>query len=357
MTLNQRKKELLQAFDEAQKIAFAPFIFKAVSVAKRTGLLNTLGQSDVPLTIQTLSEQTGLSVYAVSVLMDILHAAHVVMRVDDGYRLGKVGQCLIYDRMTEVNFDFSDLVNYLPLDHAQEALQSGKPAGLKAFDAQWKTIYPHLKDLPPASRQAWFAFDHFHSDTAYQAALNFLKKMPVRYFLDIGGNTGRFTKLALQKWCDARACLVDLPEQIDLMRHNPDLTTLQSRIDASPINWLEPEVLPSLKERLDLIWMSQFLDCFSFDEAVSILKRVKTLAAASDATIAILEPLVDRQRNAAATLSIASSSLYFSCLANGNSKFFSSDELHASIGQAGLRIECIEEPIGIGHSLYLCSGR
>lgn len=354
MTLNQRKIELLQAFDEAQKIAFAPFIFKAVSVSKRTGLLNALGQSDTPLGVEALSEKTKLSVYAVSVLTDILSAAHVIVKVDGGYLLSKVGQCLIYDRMTEVNFDFSDLVNYLPLDHVQEALQSGKPAGLKTFDAHWQTIYPHLKELPTESRRAWFAFDHFHSDTAYQAALNLLKELPVRYFLDIGGNTGRFTKLALQTWGEARACLVDLPEQIELMRQNPDLASLQSRIDASPVNWLDPNAMPSVRQSPDLIWMSQFLDCFSVDEAVSILKRVKALAAESEATIGILEPLVDRQRNASATLSIASSSLYFSCLANGNSKFFSSGELHAIIDKAGLSIQRIEEPIGIGHSLYLC---
>ena len=203
--------------------------------------------------------------------------------------------------------------------------------------------------------QAWCRYEcDINSDTAYQAALNLLKELPVRYFLDIGGNTGRFTKLALQTWGEARACLVDLPEQIELMRQSPDLASLQSRIDASPVNWLNPNAMPSVRQSPDLIWMSQFLDCFSFDEAVSILKRVKALASQSEAMIGILEPLVDRQRNASATLSIASSSLYFSCLANGNSKFFSSDELHAIIDKAGLSIQRIEEPIGIGHSLYLC---
>ena len=44
MTLNEHKKELLSAYEDAQKIAFAPFIFQATAAAKETGLLDALGQ-------------------------------------------------------------------------------------------------------------------------------------------------------------------------------------------------------------------------------------------------------------------------------------------------------------------------
>lgn len=355
MTLTQRKIEILQAFEKAQSIAFAPFVFQAVAAAKESGLLQALGESETALSIDALAQKTKLSQYAVTVLCDILAASEVIECDENhAYRLSRVGECLIYDRMTEVNFDFSNLVNYAPLKHTLEALKTGKAAGLKEYDANWQTIYPHLKDLPKDSRKAWFAFDHFHSDSAYQAALNILKDRPVRYFVDIGGNTGRFTKKALATWPESRACIVDLPEQIELMRQNPDLKNLQDRIDTVSINWLDPEAQPLIKEKVDLIWMSQFLDCFSRAEAVSILKRAKNLARQNGAMLAILEPLVDHQRNRAATLSIACSSLYFSCLANGNSKFFSSEELRGIIDESGLVVESVHEPIGVGHSLYIC---
>ena len=355
MSLTQRKIEILQAFEKAQSIAFAPFVFQAVAAAKDCGLLQALGESDSPLPVSALAQKVALSEYAVTVLCDILESSEVIERDENHtYRLSRVGECLIYDQMTEVNFDFSNLVNYAPLKHTLKALQSGKPAGLKEYDETWTTIYPHLKDLPQKSRRAWFAFDHFHSDSAYQAALNILKYRQVRYFVDIGGNTGRFTKKALATWQDSRACIVDLPEQIGLMRQNTNLKSLQNRIDTVPINWLDPDAQPLIKEKVDLIWMSQFLDCFSRAEAVSILKRVKNLARQNGATVAILEPLVDHQRNRAATLSIACSSLYFSCLANGNSKFFSSEELQGIINESGLVVESVHEPIGVGHSLYIC---
>ena len=70
-----------------------------------------------------------------------------------------VGQCLIYDRMTEVNFDFTHHVNYKALSHTTEALKTGRPCGLQEFDRSWNTIYPHLKDLPEEVQKAWFAFE------------------------------------------------------------------------------------------------------------------------------------------------------------------------------------------------------
>lgn len=355
MTLSERQINLLQAYDEAQRIAFAPFVFQACAAAKKTGLLNLLGQSEKPLSIAETASRLALSEYAVGVLADILVSSHVLEEHENRtFSLSKVGECLIYDKMTEVNFDFSDSVNYRGLSHAQEALETGKPAGLKEFAPDWETIYPHLKDLPDEARKAWFAFDHYHSDSAYQAALDILKNENIRYFADIGGNTGRFTAKALKTWGSARACIVDLPEQIAMMRANAEIADFQPRIDAAPVNWLDCGAMPAIPSKVDLIWMSQFLDCFSHNEAVSILKRVKSIARGDNARIAILEPITDHQRNSAATLSVACSSLYFSCLANGNSKFFASDELKAIIDEAELEIEEVHEPLGVGHSLYLC---
>ena len=355
MSSREHKNNLLHAFEEAQKIAFAPFIFQAVASAKKTGLLDALGQSKKSLTVCELSIQTGLNTYAVQILVDILLASNVIeMLEDSSYRLGLVGKCLIYDHMTEVNFDFTNLVNYKALSHATESLQTGKPCGLKEFNPSWETIYPHLKDLPTEASKAWFSFDHFHSDSAYQAALDVLKEKDIRYFLDIGGNTGRFIFKALKTWPESKACILDLPEQITLMKHNDSLRSVADRIDTYPINWLDESSRPIINNKIDLIWMSQFLDCFSREQAISILKRVHSLASQKQATIAILEPLVDKQRNSAATLSIASTSLYFSCLANGNSKFFTSIELKEIIKEAGLQIISIHEPLGVGHSLYLC---
>ena len=65
MTMNEHKKELLNAYEEAQKIAFAPFIFQATATSKEPGLLDALGQSDTGLNIEGLAQTSALSLYAV----------------------------------------------------------------------------------------------------------------------------------------------------------------------------------------------------------------------------------------------------------------------------------------------------
>ena len=67
-----------------------------------------------------------------------------------------------------------------------------------------------------------------------------------------------------------------------------------------------------------------------------------------------MELLWDRQEYEAATYSLHNISLYFTCLANGNSKMYHSAELKLCIERAGLTIEKEIDGIGISHSLIEC---
>ena len=67
------------------------------------------------------------------------------------------------------------------------------------------------------------------------------------------------------------------------------------------------------------VFMSQFLDCFSEEQVVSILSNVKK-SMKEGTKVFILEPFTDRQLFDGATYSLVHISLYFTCMANGNSK-------------------------------------
>ncbi|EHY31578.1 MAG: class I SAM-dependent methyltransferase [Sutterella parvirubra] len=349
----RHKAALLKAYDDAARIAFSPFIFQAAVAAKKLGMMARLGAAAEPVRYEVLAEEAGVSPYGARLLMQILSAAGVVEGSDEaGYLLTKTGECLTYDAMTAANFDFTADVNYKGLAETTEAIRTGKPAGLKAFDPAWETIYPHLKDLPAEAQKSWFAFDHFYSDGAFREALRVLAaRAPARFF-DIGGNTGRFTKMALEAWPETEATIVDLPEQIGLMRANPDLEGLQHRIRAFPIDWLSEGASLDGAGEADLIWMSQFLDCFSRAEAVGILNEAKK-ALAENGVIVVMEPLCDRQRNDTAALSLAASSLYFTVLANGNSRFFFEADLLEIFEAAGLEVIESHPNLGVCHTLFV----
>ena len=125
------------------------------------------------------------------------------------------------------------------------------------------------------------------------------------------------------------------------------------RIKGYAVNLLdEHSTFPKSERALDAIWMSQFLDCFSMPEIISILKRAKQ-AMTSETRIYIMETLWDRQRYETAAFCLTMTSLYFTALANGNSKMYNTEDMRYCIEQAGLQIEQIHDHLGLGHSILV----
>jgi ubiquinone/menaquinone biosynthesis C-methylase UbiE len=168
---------------------------------------------------------------------------------------------------------------------------------------------------------------------------------------DIGGNTGRFTKMFLEAFPDSTAVLVDLPVEVNAIPERSELSSVQHRLSGHAIDWLTSEELTGMED-VDLFWMSQFLDCFSLDEAASILERTRR-AMKPGAKLCVLEPLTDEQRHQAAALSLAASSLYFTVLANGVSRFFHGAELRELFKKTGFRIIQEKPNMGVSHTLFL----
>jgi hypothetical protein len=65
----------------------------------------------------------------------------------------------------------------------------------------------------------------------------------------------------------------------------------------------------------------------------------------------ILESFWDKQRFDAAAFTLVNTSLYFACVANGNSKMYHSEALKTCATQAGLSLYQEIDGIGFGHTL------
>ena len=85
-------------------------------------------------------------------------------------------------------------------------------------------------------------------------------------------------------------------------------------------------------------------------EIVSILKRAKAVMTPTT-RLYIMETLWDRQRFEPATMCLTMTSLYFTALANGNSKMYNTADMQQCITDAGLQIEEIYDGLGQGHSI------
>jgi len=101
------------------------------------------------------------------------------------------------------------------------------------------------------------------------------------------------------------------------------------------------------------IWMSQFLDCFSEKEIISILTRTAQ-SMDKNANLYILETYIDRQKYEPAEYCVVNTSLYFTCMANGNSRMYRSDDMIACIQEAGLQVVEDKDEVGFSHTLFRC---
>ena len=344
-------KSALQAKFDAQKIAFGPVVFQAVVTMRDLGILGCLhGGRRGGISAEAIAEQLELSRYGVKTLLEMGLSAEVVRKEEERYFLTKTGFFLLNDELTRVNIDFVNDVCYQGMAYLKDAITDNKPAGLKVF-GDWHTIYEGLASLPDKVQDSWFRFDHFYSDLAFPKVLPLIFTRPVKKLLDVGGNTGKWAMSCVKYDPDVQVTIVDLPGQLASARHNVEQAGLAERIRYHNTNLLDANAV--LPMDADAIWMSQFLDCFSEDEIVSILHRAAQ-AMHPDCSLYILETYWDRQRFEAGAFSLHATSLYFTCMANGNSKMYHSDEMRACIARAGLQVVAQVDEIGIGHTLMEC---
>lgn len=343
----------------AEFIAWGPVVFQASRLMIKFGILDMLRDSPEGLDRKEIAEAAGLSDYAAKCLLEAsLSIGTVLVNPDSGrYTLSKTGWFLLTDPATRVNIDFNHDVNYEGWFHLEESLTEGKPAGLRHF-GDWPTIYEGLSSLPQQVQKSWFGFDHFYSDSSFPEALEIVfRKNRTRSLYDVGGNTGKWALQCVAFDPEVLVTILDLPQQIRLMEENIADKPGADRIKGIGINLLDPAnefpastSAPDAICAPDAIWMSQFLDCFSMDEIVGILSRARKVMD-EHTRIYIMETLWDRQRYEAASFCLTMTSLYFTAMANGNSKMYNTEDMMECISRAGLEVEEIYDGLGQGHSI------
>lgn len=343
----------IDAIQEAQKIAFSPFLFQAVVSLRKLGIFDLIFDKRIVggVTVEEIAEELSLSQYGVGVLLEIAESSDIVTKnMEDKYELTTIGYFLNYSETTNVNINFTNEVCYKGLFHLNDSIKNRKPEGLKEF-GDWKTVYEGLASLDPEIKKAWFEFDHHYSDYAFEEALEILFEKPPKTIFDIGGNTGKFAMSCCNKNTDVHVKIFDLPGQLNIAMQNAKENGFEDRISGNEIDWLSDD--PKIPAGADVIWMSQFLDCFGKEE---ILKILKVCANAMDekTELYIMETFTDRQRFDNAKFSLEATSLYFTVIANGNSKMYKASEFEELIEQARLHITKEIRRVGENHTILIC---
>ena len=145
--------------------------------------------------------------------------------------------------------------------------------------------------------------------------------------------------------------ILDHPGQLKEAFENAKKAGFEGRVKGHAIDLLKHEI--PFPTGYDMVWMSQCLECLGEEDILGLLLRGKE-ALNEDGKIYILETYWDDQLYEASTYSLHATSLYFTCVANGNSRMYHSDDLRALIEKAGLQIVETHSNIGISHTLFIC---
>jgi flavin-dependent dehydrogenase/ubiquinone/menaquinone biosynthesis C-methylase UbiE len=344
-------KTAYEAKSEAQRIAFAPVVFQACRLLRKYGLLEQVHRSgDAGLTLDEVVKHAPIPRYGVKVMLEAGLGIGLFCLNQDRFTLTKLGYFMLRDAMTQANMDMAHDVCFRGLFHLDEAIEQGRPAGLKTL-GYWTTFYEGLSSLPPNVRESWLTFDHYYSDRAFPAALPLVFANKPKRLLDLGGNTGKWALQCAKFDPDVQITIADLPRQLELARENVQGHGLENRVEFFPVDMLDQN--QSLPAGHDAIWMSQFLDCFSEEQIVSILRRAAE-ALPPDGTLHVLELFWDRQPNETAAFCLQQTSLYFSCIANGNSQMYHSADVMRCLEASGLKVVEDRNQVGQFHTWLKC---
>jgi len=342
------KKSALDAISMAQFIAFAPYVFQASVILRDSGILSEVEKAHKNgITLEEVVAVVNMSQYAVRVLLEAGLGIGLVYRKNDKYHLAKTGHFFLNHDMTRINTDFMRDVCYDGAQDLLASLKDGKPRGLRHL-GNWDTIYQGLSILPEPAKESWFKFDHFYSDKAFPEALPIIFNTPPGRVMDIGANTGKFSIACLEYDPNVEVGLVDLKIQLDVARKNLEDAGFTSRVQYHDRNILDPQ--SKLPSGYDVIWMSQFLDCFADDEIVFILNKCHE-ALPANGRIFINETFWDRQRFEASAFSLQMTSLYFTTMANGNSQMYDSAVYLKLLDQTGFELVNQHDHIGLSHTI------
>lgn len=354
MAAEQGSKSDLSPYEArfaAQRIAFGPLMFQAARVLRERGLLAALDAAGPEgLDAAALSESGGLSSYAAGLLLEAGLELDLVRLEGDRFLLTETGRCLARDPMTRVNMDFVQELCYRGFSRLDEALATGEPAGLREFGS-WRTLYEALPELPERARDSWHAFDHYYSSGAARAARRIVfDRRPAR-LLDVGGNDGRWAVGCLEGDPRLEVTILDYPAQCERARAHAAERGVAGRLHTVGAELADHD--RPFPGPFDAVWMSQLLSCFSAADCVALLGRAAA-ALAPGGVVWILENCPDRQRYDIGRFCLRASSLYFACLATGNSRMYESTALAGFAEAAGLRVERLHEDLGLSLSLFEC---
>jgi hypothetical protein len=224
----------------------------------------------VPRTVEDLAALTGVHPDALRRVMTSLVLLGVFERKEnDTYQLAAGHEVLYSDHPHSIRSYaiVSGEVYYRAFAELLFSIKTGKP-GCEA--ALGQSFFAYMQAHPET-------FEHFHTHMSRrmrrdaEAAMAVYDFAPYRHVVDIGGGTGVFLSLLLQRHAHLRATLFELSTACEQAREYLQQADVAARCEIVSGNVLQDEVPPGA----DLYLLSLILHDWHDEQAVSILNSCR----------------------------------------------------------------------------------
>lgn len=282
---------------------------------------------NVPRTVEDLAALTGVHPEALRRVMTSLVLLGVFERKEnDTYQLAAGHEVLYSDHPHSIRsyVIISGEVYYRAFAELLFCVKTGKPGCETAFG---QSFFAYLQAHPET-------FEHFHTHMSSrmsrdtEAAMAVYDFAPYRHVVDIGGGTGVFLSLLLQRHAHLRATLFELSAACEQAREYLQQAGLAARCEIVSGNFLKDEVPPGA----DLYLLSLILHDWDDEQAISILKSCRR-AMSSTSKLVLVEYVFGEQ---GPTEREAREDLFMLVVTGGRER--TAEQFRALLSKAGLHL-------------------
>lgn len=251
---------------------------RALRVAMDLGVLGAW-ILEGPRSLATLSARFQVNPVGLRLLADMLEASGVIARSGDLFDLTPTFRAILpYRDLLEARMEFADLVwpdihrLFTPLlNDPQQFMARSKVFDLFRYDRCFEINAENLE-----ATRAWTRFTTTLTKYEAGAALDLVDISPVCDFIDMGGNTGEFSRQLCLRNPALRATVLDLPVVCELGRRHIRQTASPS--EAARIDFFATDMRDGpLPGAVDLVSFKSVLHDWPDEDAARLIERASAL--------------------------------------------------------------------------------
>lgn len=324
-----------------------PVLFQIARTACRLNLIGLVRRRP-GITRVEIQQELGLPEGGAHVILLGCVAMKFLKKRGEGYYFRRLGLAQLLDSSEPFNIaTHLELMHHITepaVRHLEEAIRTGKPAGIQAFPGDEDSFYGRISHDPELQR-VFYASMNARTQSANPHFLDRIDFSPFENVMDIAGGDGEILQTIAERYPRLRGTVLEIPSVADLANQRFARHSLSDRLHSLAIDIFR-EDFPAGH---DCILLCHVLGNHSPASNLGLLQR-SFAALPSGGIVMIYSAFMDD--DATGPLSAAMISTLFYCVMAGPGRQYSRKECEAWLSTAGF-VEITRVDLIMNHGVLL----